>query len=93
MAGHRLDYDQDGRFDLLVPTTAGVPVLLHNEGGRTFATVPSGLGTGEYHEFNPVWLTDDPYPDLLVASGGKDRGGTSSLSTKPCPPSCPTPST
>ena len=70
----RLDYDQDGRFDLLVPTTAGVPVLLHNEGGRTFATVPSGLGTGEYHEFNPVWLTDDPYPDLLVASGGKDPG-------------------
>ena len=70
----RIDYDQDGRPDLLV--TTGTPeslTLLHNEGGRAFAPVPSGLGAGIYFTFRPLWLTDDPYPDLLVAQNSEDK--------------------
>ena len=70
----RIDYDQDGRPDLLVTTgTPGTLTLLHNEGGRAFAPVPSGLGAGIYFTFRPLWLTEDPYPDLLVSQNSEDK--------------------
>ena len=65
-----VDFDQDGLLDVLLtayPTADAY--ALRNGGDRSFSTVDVGLGADPdliYDSFLPLWLNDDPYPDLLI---------------------------
>ena len=62
-----LDYDGDGRLDLLIGNYISPNVLLHNLGDGTFADVTEELGVGEVDSHHPAWadLDLDRDPDLL----------------------------
>lgn len=68
-----IDFDQDGLRDLIVSDDfTRVPVLFKNLGTQAFEKIDLGLSpvdvVGHYLAFDPIWLNDDIYPDLLLVN-------------------------
>ncbi|GMQ82998.1 MAG: hypothetical protein BMS9Abin05_2469 [Rhodothermia bacterium] len=68
-----IDFDQDGFRDLIVnDDVSRTPTLYKNLGTRAFEKMDLGLPpvdeVGQYLLFDPIWLNDDIYPDLLLVN-------------------------
>ncbi len=70
------DYDNDGRFDLLVANFSGQPkCLFHNEGSHSFtdASYPAGIGAASLRSltFGAVFVDvdNDGWPDIVFTNG------------------------